>query len=69
MSEATNANMSTVEKANAAFAKVSIRVVERARQTKTSVVVWEDGQVKHLTADEADNDERSQDKSSNSERD
>ena len=33
------------EKANAAFQQAATKVVERARQTGTPVIVWEDGQV------------------------
>jgi len=44
---------SLVEKATAAFLQASENVVQRARQTGTSVVVWEDGEKKELTADEA----------------
>lgn len=41
------------ELANAAFVKASKQVIQLARQTNTPVVVWEDGQVRHLTPDEA----------------
>ena len=33
------------EKANAAFRQAAAKVVERARQTGTPVIVWENGQV------------------------
>jgi hypothetical protein len=36
------------DKANAAFRQVAAKVIERAKQTGTPVVVWEDGQVKEL---------------------
>ena len=40
------------EKANAAFRQAMANVIERARQTKTPVIVWEDGQVVEYSADE-----------------
>ena len=33
------------EKANAAFRQAAAKVIERARQTGTPVIVWEEGQV------------------------
>lgn len=54
MQDSSIAELSTTEKANAAFEKVAIRVLERARQSQTPVVVWADGEVKHLTADQAE---------------
>ena len=36
------------DKANAAFQLVTAKVIERAKQTGTPVVIWEDGQVKEL---------------------
>jgi len=40
------------EKANAAFRQAAAKVVERARQTGTPVIVWENGQVAELSAEE-----------------
>lgn len=34
--------------AEAAFEQVAKKVVERAKQTGTPVIVWEDGQIKEL---------------------
>jgi hypothetical protein len=48
--EVTNATMA--EKANAAFRQAMTKVIERARQTKTPVIVWEDGRVVEYSADE-----------------
>ena len=40
------------EKANAAFRQAAAKVVERARQTGTPVIVWEKGQVAEHSAEE-----------------
>ncbi len=40
------------EKADAAFRQAMATVIERARQTKTPVIVWEDGRVVEYSADE-----------------
>ncbi len=40
------------EKANAAFRRAAAKVVERARQTGTPVIVWERGQVTEHPAEE-----------------
>jgi hypothetical protein len=40
------------EKANAAFRQAAAKVVERARQTGTPVIVWENGQVAEHSAEE-----------------
>ncbi len=37
---------SLTEKANAAFRQAAAKVIERAKQTGTPVIIWEDGQVK-----------------------
>jgi hypothetical protein len=38
-------NDNLTEKANAAFRQAAAKVVERARQTGTPVIVWEEGKV------------------------
>jgi hypothetical protein len=40
------------EKAEAAFRKVAARVIQRARQTGTPVVVWENNRVKEIPCEE-----------------
>ena len=40
------------EKANAAFRQAAAKVVERARQTGTPVIVWEQGLVAEHPAEE-----------------
>ena len=40
------------EKANAAFRQAAAKVVERARQTGTPVIVWEKGQVAEHSGEE-----------------
>lgn len=39
-------------KAEAAFRQAAAKVIQRAKQTGTSVVVWEDGQVKETSPDQ-----------------
>ncbi len=48
MIETTKTNGSLPEKADAAFEQAARKVVERARQTGTPVVVWEDDHVTEL---------------------
>ena len=38
-------SQSLSEKADAAFEQASQKVIERARQTQTPVVIWEDGRI------------------------
>ena len=40
-------------KANAAFQQAATKIIERAKQTGTPVVVWEEGQVKEVPPEEA----------------
>jgi len=40
------------DKANAAFRQAADKVVERARQTGTPVIVWEDGRITERTSEE-----------------
>ena len=44
---------SLFEKADAAFRQAADTVVERAKQTATPVIVWEDGEMKELTREQA----------------
>ncbi len=50
MSAETRKNLT--EKANAACRQAAAKVVERARQTGTPVIVWENGQVVEYSAEE-----------------
>ena len=45
-------NLTMIEKADAAFRKAMEEVIERARQTRTPVIVWEDGREVEYSADE-----------------
>ncbi len=45
-------DLSLTELADAAFEQVARKVIERARQTGTPVIVWEDGAVKEVQPDE-----------------
>ncbi len=45
-------NMSLEEKSFAALRQAARKVVEEAKRKGTSVVVWEDGKVKEIPADE-----------------
>lgn len=40
------------EKADAAFQAAATAVIERAKQTGTPVVVWEDGHIKEVPTDQ-----------------
>ena len=44
--------LTITEKADAAFRQAMVTVIERARQTSTPVIVWEDGRVVEYSADE-----------------
>jgi len=41
-----------IEMADAAFRQAMTKVIQRARQTNTPVIVWEDGHVVEYSADE-----------------
>ena len=45
-------NMTLSEKADAALLQAARKVVEEAKRMGTSVVVWEDGKVREIPADE-----------------
>jgi hypothetical protein len=45
-------NDSLTAKADAAFRQAASKVVRRAKQTDTPVVVWEEGHVKEVPADQ-----------------
>jgi hypothetical protein len=38
--------------ADAAFLLAARDVIERARRTKTPIIIWEDGQIKEMSPDE-----------------
>ena len=52
MTDTTKDTGSLGDKANAAFRQAVSKVVQRAKQTGTPVVVWEEGHVKELPPDE-----------------
>lgn len=39
---------SMTQKADAAFERASRKVIERAQQTNTPIVIWKDGRVQHI---------------------
>jgi len=49
----SNAPDSLIAKANLAFEAACRIVIERARQSKTEIVIWRDGQIVELSPDEA----------------
>ena len=51
MTNELNRGESLSDKADAAFRQAAVKVVERARQTGTPVVLWEDDQVKEVSPD------------------
>jgi hypothetical protein len=52
MNEQTKPYISLTEKAEAAFQQVARKVVERAKQTGTPIVVWKDGRVTELSPEQ-----------------
>ena len=52
MNEQTKTNGSMLDKANAAFEQATTKIVERAKQTCTPVVVWEDDHVSELSPEQ-----------------
>jgi hypothetical protein len=52
MSNETKTGGSLTEKADAAFQQAAVKVVERARQTGTPVIIWEDGHVKEVAPEQ-----------------
>ncbi|SIN74211.1 hypothetical protein SAMN05444166_0575 [Singulisphaera sp. GP187] len=50
--KAETKNLTLTEKAEAAFQQAAIRVIERARQTGTPVIVWENNQISERMSDE-----------------
>ncbi|MDZ4819998.1 MAG: hypothetical protein SGJ20_13595 [Planctomycetota bacterium] len=52
MTDRAKHNGTTMEQVNAAFKQVAIRVVKVAKQTGTPVIIWEDGQIKRIPAEE-----------------
>jgi hypothetical protein len=51
MSAATE-NAALLANADAAFRQAAMKVIERARQTGTPVIIWENGQVTERSAEE-----------------
>ena len=47
-------NNSFADKANAAFEKAAVAVVERAKATGTPVIIWRDGKTVYLSPEEAE---------------
>ena len=52
MSDRMTEENSLAWKADAAFLKASYKVVQRAKETGTPVIIWEDDQIKEIPADE-----------------
>lgn len=52
MIESAKPNGTLADKANAAFEQVAVKVIQRAKQTGTPVIVWENDQIKEVPADE-----------------
>jgi len=48
------ADMSLGEKADAAFRRAMKKVIQRAKDTGTPVIVWEDGAIKEIPCDQLD---------------
>jgi hypothetical protein len=54
MIDQTKTNGSMSDKADAAFEQATTKIVERARQTGTPVVVWEDDHVAEISPERAE---------------
>ena len=54
MNTKNNQNKSLPWKADAAFRQAAKKVVQRARETATPVVIWEAGRVKEILPDQAE---------------
>ena len=48
----------TIQKIDAGFPAVVQAAIEKARQTKTKLVVWRDGKVVEIDPDDVNSDER-----------
>ncbi len=51
MEEKQYQNASLSSKADAAFRQAAEKIIQRARQTSTPVVIWEEGRVKEIPCD------------------
>jgi hypothetical protein len=49
----SNAPDSLIAKADMAFEAACRKVIDRARQSKTEIVIWRDGQIVELSPEEA----------------
>ena len=49
----SNARDSWIAKANLAFEAACRKVIDRARQSGTEIVIWRDGQIVELSPEEA----------------
>jgi hypothetical protein len=43
-----------LSKADAAFRQASLKVIQRARQTGTPVIVWKDGRIERISCEQAE---------------
>lgn len=48
----------TIQKIDTGFPSVAQAAIEKARQTRTKLVVWHDGKIVEIDPDEANADER-----------
>ncbi|MEX0712113.1 MAG: hypothetical protein WD278_07165 [Pirellulales bacterium] len=53
-----------LSKAEAAFRQASLKVIQRARQTGTPVIVWKDGRIERLSSEQAELELRQADEAS-----
>ena len=49
----------TIQKIDTGFPAVAIAAIEKARQTKTKLIIWRDGKIVEIYPDEANADDRS----------
>jgi len=54
MNRADESEATLTAKAEAAFRQATAKIIERARQTGTPIIVWRDDRVTELSAEEAE---------------
>lgn len=52
MDDPAKVDASLSDKANAAFQQAAAKVIQRAKSTRTPVVVWKDNEIKEIDPDE-----------------
>lgn len=66
MIDKATANETMTDKAQAAFNQAAVKVVQRAKNTGTPIIVWQDGAVKELTVEQFEATQESENPSTDS---